>query len=226
MSRAVTKIAPSILSADFSCLVDEIAAVERGGASYLHVDVMDGRFVPNLTWGPKVVADLRKHSQLTFDCHLMIVEPENYVDAFRKAGADVITFHLEATCHAQRLLTHIRSIGAKAGISICPQTPVAMLEDLIDDIDLVLVMSVNPGFGGQKFIPRSIEKIRRMRALLDSAGSSAELEVDGGITLQNARDVVEAGASVLVAGSAIFDSGDSTAAVKAMREAVDGVPAR
>ncbi|HKU68773.1 MAG TPA: ribulose-phosphate 3-epimerase [Candidatus Baltobacteraceae bacterium] len=203
-----TKVAPSILSADFARIVEDIHAVERGGASYVHIDVMDGRFVPNITWGPKVVGDLRKHTDRVFDCHLMIVEPERYVEQFRKAGADIITFHLEATAHAQRLLTHIRSLGAKAGISICPQTPVAMLEDLIEDVDLILVMSVNPGFGGQRFIRHSLEKIAQARALVQRAGVQCEIEVDGGITLQNARSVVEAGADVLVAGSAIFDTPD------------------
>ena len=208
---ARVKIAPSVLSADFGRIVQEMQAVERAGASYVHLDVMDGRFVPNITWGPKVVGDLRKHSKLTFDCHLMIVEPERYVDQFCKAGADIITFHLEATPHAQRLLTHIRSLGARAGIAICPQTPVAMLEDLIADIDLILVMSVNPGFGGQKFIPRSLEKIALAKALVRRAGVECEVEVDGGITLQNAREIAAAGADVLVAGSAIFDTPDSGA---------------
>jgi ribulose-phosphate 3-epimerase len=202
------KIAPSILSADFARIVDEVHAVERGGAAYLHIDVMDGRFVPNITWGPKLVADLRKHTKLVFDCHLMIVEPERYVDEFRAAGADIITFHLEATPHAQRLLAHIRSLGAKAGVSICPQTPVALLEDLLDDLDLILIMSVNPGFGGQKFIPRSLEKIAQAKDLVARAGVHCEVEVDGGITLHNARRVIEAGADVLVAGSAIFVTPD------------------
>ena len=220
------KIAPSILSADFARIVEEIAAIERNGASYVHLDVMDGRFVPNITWGPKVVADLRKHTRLTFDCHLMIVEPEQYVDSFRKAGADIITFHLEATNHAQRLLTHIRSLGAKAGISINPQTAVAALEDLMDDIDLILVMSVNPGFGGQKFIPHALEKIRQARDLVQRTGARCEIEVDGGITLENALDVAQAGADVLVAGSAIFDTPDCGATTAAFRELLDGVPAR
>lgn len=222
----MTKIAPSILSADFACIKDEVAAVERNGATYVHLDVMDGRFVPNITWGPKIIGDLRKHTKLTFDCHLMIVEPERYVDEFRKAGADIITFHLEATPHAQRLLTHIRSLGAKAGISINPQTPVSMLEDLIHDIDLILIMSVNPGFGGQKFIPRSLEKVRQARALVDCAGAECEIEVDGGITLENARSVAEAGADVLVIGSGIFDTPDCGATTREFRMLLDGVPAR
>lgn len=207
-------LAPSILSADFSRIAQQIEAVQRGGASYVHLDVMDGRFVPNITWGPKVISDLRKHTALTFDCHLMIVEPERYVEEFRSAGAEVITFHLEATPHAQRLLTHIRSLGAKAGIAICPQTPVAMLEEIAGDADMVLVMSVNPGFGGQRFIARSLEKIRQARALIERTGSSALIEVDGGITLENALQVVQAGADVVVAGSAIFDTPDCEQAAR------------
>ena len=204
----MTKIAPSILSADFARIVEQIEAVERAGASLIHLDVMDGRFVPNITWGPKVIADLRPHTKLTFDCHLMIVEPERYVEDFRKAGAEIITFHLEATSHAQRLLAHIRSLGAKAGISICPQTPVSMLQDLMDDVDLILVMSVNPGFGGQRFIPHSLQKIREARDLVARSGAKCEIEVDGGVTLENARNIADAGADVLVVGSAIFDTPD------------------
>src|SRR5579862_9031815 len=150
----MTILAPSLLSADFSRIAQQIASVEEAGAQYLHLDVMDGRFVPNITWGPKITGDLRKLSPLVFDAHLMIVEPERYVEDFREAGCDRISFHLEATPHAQRLLTRIRELGAKAGIAICPQTPVAMLEDIVDDCDFVLVMSVNPGFSGQRFIER------------------------------------------------------------------------
>lgn len=217
---ARVKIAPSILSADFGRIVEEIRAIECAGASYVHLDVMDGRFVPNITWGPKVIGDLRKHTNLTFDCHLMIVEPERYVEQFRKAGADIITFHLEATPHAQRLLAHIRSLGAKAGISICPQTPVAMLEDLVEDVDLILVMSVNPGFGGQKFIAHSLEKIAQAKRLVRGAGVACEIEVDGGITLHNAREAASAGADVLVVGSAIFDTPDAGATTREFVQAV------
>jgi ribulose-phosphate 3-epimerase len=210
-------IAPSLLSADFAHIADQIAAVEAGGADFLHLDVMDGRFVPNITWGPKIIGDLRKLSKLPFDAHLMIVEPERYVDEFRAAGADIITFHYEATPHAQRLLTHIRSLGAKAGISICPQTPVAMLQDIIDDCDLVLIMSVNPGFGGQRFIPRAFEKLREARALIDARNPQCILEVDGGIGTENVRRVVDAGARAIVMGSSIFGTTDPAATVRVMR---------
>ena len=211
------RLAPSLLSADFARIASEIATVEAGGADYLHLDVMDGRFVPNLTWGPKIVGDLRKLSALPFDVHLMIVEPERLVDEFRAAGADVITFHYEATPHVQRLLAYIRSIGAKAGIAICPGTPVAVLDDVIEDCDLVLVMSVNPGFGGQKFLPVAYKKLREARGLIALRNPACELEVDGGIGRSNIGAVVDAGANVIVMGSSIFGAKDPAAECIALR---------
>ncbi|HEX3551026.1 MAG TPA: ribulose-phosphate 3-epimerase [Candidatus Elarobacter sp.] len=213
------KLAPSLLSADFAAIAEQIRTVEGAGADELHLDSMDGVFVPNFTWGMKIVADLRKLTRLPFDCHLMIVEPEKYVDAFREAGADVITFHYEATPHADRLLRRIRESGAKAGIAINPGTPVAMLDDLAEEIDRVLVMSVNPGFGGQSFIERALTKIAEARALLDARNPACEIEVDGGIGLENAARAVQAGANVLVAGNSVFGAGDPAAALRGMRSA-------
>jgi ribulose-phosphate 3-epimerase len=210
-----------LLSADFSAIADAIRTVETAGADELHLDSMDGVFVPNFTWGMKIVADIRKLTRLPFDCHLMIVEPERYVERFREAGADVITFHYEATPHAHRLLRHIRACGAKAGIAINPGTPVAMLHDLAAEIDRVLVMSVDPGFGGQPFIERALTKIAEARALLDECNPACEIEVDGGIGIENAARAVRAGANVLVAGNSVFGANDPSEALRRMRSAAE-----
>ena len=217
MTRTV-RLAPSILSADFGKIAEQIAAAEAGGADMFHLDTMDGRFVPNISWGPKIVADLRKLTALPFDAHLMIEEPERYVDRFVEAGCQFVTFHYEATPHAHRLLTHLRSTGAKAGIAINPQTPVSMLRDIVEVADLVLVMSVNPGFGGQPFIEHALAKLEEARVLIDERNPACELEVDGGIGDANIERARDAGATILVAGSSVFESRDPKAAVRALRE--------
>ena len=211
------KIAPSILSADFAALGADIARVESAGADQLHVDVMDGRFVPNITIGPPVVAAVRKRTRLPLDVHLMIVEPERYISEFVAAGADMVTIHLEACMHLQRTLVQIRELGAKAGVALNPSTPASALEYVLDDLDLVLVMSVNPGFGGQSFIPSAHRKIREVRALLGAR--PADVSVDGGVKAGLAKSLAEDGASVLVAGSAIFGAADPGEALRAIRAA-------
>ena len=216
------KIAPSILSADFAVLADDIARVEAGGADQLHVDVMDGRFVPNLTVGPVVVEAIRRRTRLPLDVHLMIVEPERYLAAFVEAGADMLTVHAEACPHLQRTLTQIRELGARAGVALNPASPPDVLRYVLDDIDLVLVMSVNPGFGGQKFIPTAYPKIRQLRTLLGGRGT--DISVDGGVKIEHARPLAEHGASVLVAGSAIFGAPEPAGVIKQMREAAADVP--
>jgi len=211
------KIAPSILSADFAALADDIQRVEAGGADLLHVDVMDGRFVPNITIGPVVVEAIRKRTRLPLDVHLMIVEPERYVGDFVRAGADIVTVHVEASHHLQRTLAQIRDLGAKAGASLNPSTHPETLAYVLDDLDLVLVMSVNPGFGGQKFIPAALPKVRLVRTLLGAR--DVEVSVVAGSKKENTQPLAQHGASVLVAGSAIFGQADPGAVIRKMREA-------
>jgi ribulose-phosphate 3-epimerase len=213
------QIAASILSADFAALGAAVQAAERGGADLIHVDIMDGHFVPNLTMGPPVVASLRKVTTVPLDVHLMIEEPDRYLEAFVRAGAAMISVHVEALPHLHRTIQRIRELGARAGVAINPATPVGALEEIAGDLDHVLVMSVNPGFGGQTFIPRTESKIRAVRALLDERGSRAPVEVDGGIDAANAARVVAAGAAILVAGNAIFGSPDPERATRELRAA-------
>ncbi len=203
------KIAPSILSADFARLGDEVAAIDKAGADYIHVDVMDGHFVPNLTIGPVVIKSIRSYSKLTFDVHLMIEPVDQFIEAYANSGADIITIHAEATKHLHRSLQLIKSFGKKCGVSLVPSSPASMLEHVIGDVDLILVMSVNPGFGGQSFIPAQLEKIKTLRAMIDKSGRNIDLEVDGGINPQTAKEVIKAGANVLVAGSAVFTGKES-----------------
>ena len=213
------RLAPSILSADFANLARDIAAVERGGADLIHVDVMDGHFVPNITIGPPVVSAIKRAANRPLDVHLMIEDPDRYLDAFVDAGASWLSVHVEVLPHLHRTIAAIKQRGVKAGVVLNPSTPVVSLENVAADVDYVLVMSVNPGFGGQSFIPRSLEKIRAVRALLRSAGNQAPIEVDGGIDLQTVADVVQAGADMLVAGHAIFGVGDPETAARELRAA-------
>jgi ribulose-phosphate 3-epimerase len=214
------KIAPSILSADFGRLAEEVRAVDEAGADLIHVDVMDGRFVPNLTIGPVVVKAVRGATSLPLDVHLMIVEPEKYIDEFAEAGADIITVHVEASVHLHRTIQQIKALGKKAGVSLNPHTPVSSLEHVLGDLDLVLVMSVNPGFGGQSFIPTALDKIRTLAA--HKPRFSFDIEVDGGVNAKTAGAVVAAGADILVAGSYVFHHEDYRGAIESLRR-TDGV---
>ncbi len=214
------KLAPSILSADFARLGEQIAEVARAGADYIHVDVMDGHFVPNITIGAPVVASIRPITSLPLDVHLMIEHPERYISEFAHAGADIITVHVEACPHLHKTIRLIKELGARAGVSLNPATPLGAVEEFLPHVDLVLIMSVNPGFGGQSFIPETLPRIASMRKMLDDRGLSAELEVDGGINADNAPDIVKAGANVLVAGNSIFRAKEGISrALRRLREA-------
>jgi ribulose-phosphate 3-epimerase len=213
----MVKIAPSILSADFAKLGEEVRDVEQGGADYIHVDVMDGHFVPNITIGPLIVEAIRPITKLPLDVHLMIEHPDRYIPTFAKAGADYLSVHVEACPHLHRTVHLIKECGVKAGVVLNPHTPVAMIEHIIDDVDLVLLMTVNPGFGGQKFIYSVLPKIKRVAQLAKERNLEIEIEVDGGVNAETARLCIEAGANVLVAGSAIYNERDRAAAIRAIR---------
>lgn len=217
-SGQAIRLAPSILAADFAHLGAEIAAAARGGADQIHVDVMDGHFVPNITIGVPVVRSLRQATSLPLDVHLMIMEPDRYLEAFIDAGANMVSVHVEVLPHLHRTVAQIKQLGAQAGVVLNPSTPVSALEEIAPDVDFVLVMSVNPGFGGQSFIPGSVKKIRNVRALLDRAGNQAPIEVDGGVDLTTVTAIVEAGAEWLVAGHAIFGGGDAAQAAAAIKD--------
>ncbi len=213
------EIAPSILSADFTRLAEEIRAVEAGGAQILHVDVMDGRFVPNITIGLPVVKSIRKFTDLTIDCHLMIIEPNRYAAEFVEAGANMVSVHVEIDPHLQRTLTAIREAGGQAGIAINPATPLVSLEEALPFADFVLLMSVNPGFGGQKFISTALDKLRRLRRIIDERGLKTRIEIDGGIDATNIAKIVEAGAEIIVSGTGVFGKGNGTEGVKELIDA-------
>ena len=220
MAKRVTKISPSILSADFSRLGEEVRAVEKAEADYIHVDVMDGHFVPNLTIGPPVVKALRRITPLPLDVHLMIQRPDEFLTAFAEAGASIMTVHVEAVVHLHRTLTEIRKMGVRAGVSLNPSTPLCLIEPALDFVDLVLIMSVNPGFGGQEWIPQVLPKIKALRRLIDGKKREIEIEVDGGIKVDNIELAARAGADVFVSGSGIFGTPDYAQTLKAMREAI------
>jgi ribulose-phosphate 3-epimerase len=213
------RVVPSLLSADFACLRDAIAMCERGGADWIHVDVMDGQFVPNLTFGAKVIDAVRRCTDLPIDVHLMVLHPESYLHDFASAGASGLTIHAEATAHLQRHLAQIRELGCRAGVALNPATPLGVVHEITSDIDLLLVMTVNPGFGGQTFIPASIDRIRRARRILDESRSDADLEVDGGVSRDTILQCRRAGVDAFVAGNAVFSAADPAAEIGALRSA-------
>ncbi|WP_371370934.1 ribulose-phosphate 3-epimerase [Sporomusa aerivorans] len=213
------KIAPSILSSDFSCLAEEIIKIDKAGADLVHIDVMDGHFVPNLTFGAPVVAAIRKVTKLPFDVHLMVTNPQDFIEPFAKAGADIITVHAETAPHLHRLVQNIKEQGKKAGVSLNPSTPLPVVEEVLADVDMILIMSVNPGFGGQQFIPGAVNKISRLKTMLNERNLTVDIEVDGGINAATARQVIAAGANILVAGSAVYGAPDIAQAIKDIRGA-------
>lgn len=208
------KIAPSILSADFSNLKEQISLIEKGGADLIHLDIMDGHFVPNITFGAPVIKKLRKVTSIPFDVHLMIENPERYIEDFVDAGADIITVHVESTVHLHRLIQQIKGYGIKAAVSLNPATPLESIEYVLEDLDMVLIMSVNPGFGGQSFIPQCKEKIKKLKKMILDRNLNIDIQVDGGVKLDNIKEIIDCGANVLVAGSAIFDSQDIVEATR------------
>ncbi len=211
-------IAPSLLSANFLQLEEDCQMLNQSEADWFHLDVMDGRFVPNISFGPMIIEFIRKTTNKVCDVHLMILEPEKYAEAFKKAGADILTVHIEACTHLHRNIQQIKSLGMQAGVAVNPHTPVSLLKEIITDIDLVCLMSVNPGFGGQSFIPGTLSKIKELRKMIDETGSKAKIEIDGGVTLENAKPILDAGADVLVAGNTVFKSANPTETISLLKK--------